>query len=97
MVFEALAEFTQAILEHCSLTLQLTKTKVFTWSGLRPAEAPPSMPRAGLEVEGQWQPGFTCYGVEIGSQAYVRHRLSVRVEELVGQVDKVTHLLREDA
>ena len=55
------------------------------------------MPRAGLEVEGQWQPGFTCYGVEIGSQAYVRHRLSVRVEELVSQVDKVNHLLREDA
>ena len=55
------------------------------------------MPRAGLEVEGQWQPGFTCYGVEIGSQAYVRHSPTVGVQELVGQVDKVTHLLREDA
>ena len=35
VVFEALAEFTRAILEHCSLTLQLAKTKVFTWSGQR--------------------------------------------------------------
>ena len=96
-VFAALAEFTADILEHCSLTLQLAKTKVYSASGQRPAGAPPAMPLAGLEVEGVWRPGFTCYGVEIGCQAYVRHRLGEKVEVLVGQVDKVMHLLREDA
>ena len=96
-VFAGLAEFTADILEHCSLTLQLAKTKVYSASGQRPAEAPPAMPLAGLEVEGVWRPGFTCYGVEIGCQAYVRHSLGEKVEVLVGQVDKVMHLLREDA
>ena len=44
----------------------------------------------------QWLPGFTCYGVEIGSDAFVKHSLRARVQEVIDQVDKVMHLLRDD-
>ena len=95
-VFEALTEFTSDILEHCSLLLQITKTKVYEVSGCRPPEATLTMPLAGVKVEAQWLPGFTCYGVEIGLDAYIRHRLGERGEELIGEVDRVMHLLRDD-
>ena len=96
VVFPALATFTADILEHCSLSLQLSKTKVYEASGRRPTEAPPSMPLAGMRVGDEWLPGFTCYGVEIGSDAYVKHSLGERVQEVVNQVDKVMNLLRND-
>ena len=95
-VFPALATFTADILEHCSLSLQISKTKVYERSGRRPLEAPPAMPLAGVKVGDHWHPGFTCYGVEIGSEAFVKHNLKERVQEVVGQVDKVMHLLRDD-
>ena len=84
------------ILEHCGLTLETTKTKVYEATGRRPAEAPPTMPLAGVKVGEQWLPGFTCYGVEIGSDAFVKHSLRARVQEVIDQVDKVMHLLRDD-
>ena len=95
-VFPALATFTADILEHCSLSLQISKTKVYERSGRRPLEAPPAMPLAGVKVGDHWHPGFTCYGVEIGSEGFVKHNLKERVQEVVGQVDKVMHLLRDD-
>ena len=54
------------------------------------------MPLAGVKVGDEWLPGFTCYGVEIGSDAYVKHSLGERVQEVISQVDKVMHLLRND-
>ena len=95
-VFPALAAFAADILEHCGLTLETTKTKVYEATGRRPSEAPPTMPLAGVKVGEQWLPGFTCYGVEIGSNAYVKHSLRARVEEIIDQIDKVMHLLRDD-
>ena len=35
--------------------------------------------------------------MEVGSPAFIKHHLRERAEELAGQVDKVMHLLREDA
>ena len=95
-VFQALAAFAADILEHCGLTLETTKTKIYEATGRRPPEAPPTMPLAGVKVGEQWLPGFTCYGVEIGSNAYVKHSLRARVEEIIDQIDKVMHLLRDD-
>ena len=51
---------------------------------------------AGVQVGDQWLPGFTCYGVEIGSDAFVKHKLEERVQEVIGQVDKVMDLLADD-
>ena len=56
-VFPALATFTEDILEHCSLSLQISKTKVYERSGRRPLEAPPEMPLAGVKVGDHWHPG----------------------------------------
>ena len=54
------------------------------------------MPLAGVKVGEQWLPGFTCYGVEIESDAFVKHSLRARVQDVIDQMDKVMHLLRDN-
>ena len=95
-VFPAVQQFKEALQEHCSLTLQLDKCKVYHESGLMPPGAPPDMKRAGSLVNGEWCPGFLCYGVAIGSPTYVRNMLSEKVEVLKDEVDKVMGLLKND-
>ena len=94
VVFGAVAEFTTNIFENCGLALQLTKTKIYQVTGQRPPEAPAVMPLAGVKVEEEWLPGFTCYGVEIGTQAYVRHKLGEKAKKLISDINKVMYLLR---
>ena len=54
------------------------------------------MPAAGEEVEGQWLPGFKCYGAYIGSSAYVKHKLAEKVKQLCDDADKTMTLLKDD-
>ena len=96
IVFDAMEQFRSDILAACSLTLQKDKTKIYHQSGLRPPQAPADMPLAGEEVDGRWLPGFTCYGVEIGCDAFVKHKLDIKVAELVKEVDDIMELLAED-
>ena len=96
VAFEAVVQFSAAILEDCCLTVQVDKTQVYLASGEKPDEAPASKNRAGLMVEGEWAPGFMCYGVAIGYPAFVRSQLSKKQTELISDIDKVTDLLKED-
>ena len=41
---------------------------------------------AGSEVEGEFLPGYMCYGVPVGSREYVRHVLNEKVEQAQAQV-----------
>ena len=96
VVFGAVQRFGNRVLQTCNLHLQVSKTRVYLKSGEKPEEAPEDMPRAGKIVDGQWQAGFQCYGVAIGTQAYVQHILKVKIDELKQDLDKVMDLLEGD-
>ena len=99
VVFPAVETFRGAIREHCGLNLRLSKSLVYTQSGEMPTGAPAGMERAGTRAEegGPWMAGFRCYGVYIGSDAYVRHMLRKEAERICGEIDQVMHLLRQDS
>ena len=89
--------FAAAVLESCNLKLQVSKTKVYLKSVEKPPEAPANMPRAGEMVGGQWEAGFMCYGIAIGTKRYVQSRLQGKVEKLSGDIDQVMDLLQQDS
>ena len=93
LLFPALDAFSQQISQHCSLRLQLSKTEVFSWEETLPAEVPQGMRRAGCKVGDTWQPGFICYGIAIGTDSFVRHQLSAKVDEITEEVNKVREVL----
>ena len=69
VVFPAVARFEVDIRLRCGLQLQRDKTEVFSW-GTLPQQAPADMKRAGVQVENIVEPGFLCYDIPVGSQAY---------------------------
>ena len=70
-----LARFSEAIREHCSLELEMSKCEVLCWSGELPREAGQNMARAERELNGIWEPGFLVYGVPVGTDKYVEAML----------------------
>ena len=94
VVLAALERFERGLLERCGLVLQRAKTEVFSWDGVMPREFPPEMVQAGKEVDGEFLPGFICYGVPVGCDAYVRHMLNEKVEEVAMKAEKAVKVLR---
>ena len=47
-------------------------------------------------MDGQFQPGFICYGIPVGSDAYVRHTLWDKAREVERDVNKVVDTLTKD-
>ena len=82
IIFPALEQFAAKVKEKCLLHLQVTKTEVFTWTGVSPVETPQDMTRAGTMVGDVWCPGFVCYGIPVGDSRYVQHMLSEKVQEI---------------
>ena len=72
VVFPALDIFARNVRDKCLLHLQVSKTEVFSWDGVLPPQAPQDMKVAGAQVGEQWQPGFVCYGIPVGTPAYVK-------------------------
>ena len=70
-VFQALNLFSSEVQRSSGLVLQVTKSEVYTSTGVMPSEAPTGFVKAGETVEEVFQPGFLCYGVPIGTEAYV--------------------------
>ena len=93
VLFPAISRFAQLIRERHLLHLQVQKTQVFSWSGVLPPEAPPSMKIAGVMIEGDFCPGMLVYGIPVGSNLYVRHMLDEVVEDVKSEVDKVREVL----
>ena len=92
VVFTELEKFAQQILENCLLRLQVSKTEVFSWEESLPEQTPPEMKRAGEVVDGEWENGFMCYGIAVGSDN-VRNRLMAKVDEVTDQLNSVRKVL----
>ena len=56
-------------------------------------ELPMELTRAGTMVEGEFRPGFICYGIPVGTREYVRHHLSLKVQEVAREVEEVLSTL----
>ena len=94
-IFPALKEFARKIEARCNLILQRIKTEVFGWGNL-PPNTPGDMRRAGVMLDGVFFLGFECYGVGIGSEAFVKNFIGGKVEEVCKVVQKSCHLLEGD-
>ena len=92
-VFKALDVFSRDVNTKAGLVLQVTKSEVYSASGVMPTEAPTGFVNAGLEVQEQFQPGFLCYGVPIGTETYVTSMLDTKIKELEGEVEKMCQTL----
>ena len=47
-------------------------------------------------VEGRFEPGFICYGIPMGTDAYVSKALWEKAEEVKLDLEKVSNILAED-
>ena len=96
LVLAALEMFSRLVEEQCGLVLQRTKTEVFSWDGTLPVGTPHGLVRAGELVAGQWEPGMICYGIPIGTDNYVQHKLNEKVSEIADEVETVCEVLQEE-
>ena len=93
VVFPALDVFWQYAEEHCGLERQRTKCAVYSHSGQRPPSMPADMPLAGDEIDGEFLPGFLCFGIPVGADRWVTHKLEEKVREVAGRALSATKLL----
>ena len=92
-VFPALEKFWKEIEEVCLLKLERSKTEVFTGTDTLPENTPAGLTVAGCMVNDQFLPGYMCYGIPIGSPGYVKHQLSLKVQEVAREVGEVVRVL----
>ena len=86
VLFPAVAAFKEEVMRRAGLVLEVRKTKVYSADGfLHPAAAQLGFERAGVQVEGKFQPGFKCYGIPVGSDAFVKQVLEDKVKGLTDQ------------
>ena len=83
MVFPAIEKFAENIRAKCNLELQWAKCKVY----LREGELPPETPD-GLTLR-----GFLCFGIPIGSEAYVTHKLQEQANEIIKDGERARQVL----
>ena len=81
-VFPAVKVFEEDIRENCGLTLQRTKSKVFSSTGVMPEGCLPGFQPAGDMIDGQFQPGFMVVGAPMGSDVWVKQKMKDKVREL---------------
>ena len=93
IIFPALERFWNEVEQICLLKLERSKTEVFTWSDRLPDNTPAGLTVAGCMVEEQFLPGFMCYGIPIGSPEYVKHQLSLKVQEVAKEVEEIVRVL----
>ena len=96
VVFPALARLAASLRDECGLTLQKEKTEIFSWGDL-PAGTPAELKRAGKVVAGVFQPGFDCYGIPLGTDAYVGQALWEKGLEVMRDMEKVASTLSQDS
>ena len=84
-------------MNQCNLRLNLSKCELFSWSGELPANTPPGMTLAGVEVDGKWENGCLVYGVPVGTDAYVAAMLDSKVEEIARKATRTCEVLEGEA
>ena len=60
------------------------------------AEAPEEMKMAGCLIDKAFHSGFLCYGVPVGSDAYVQHMLDKKIDEIEEDAKKSVDILQEE-
>ena len=96
VVIAAVRRFADEVWQRCKLSLQWTKTQLFSWDGELPADCPPGLTLAGEEVEGVFERGFECYGIAIGTDKYVQQKLQQKAEEVARDAEQTANLLAGD-
>ena len=96
IVLPAVKKFAQEVEQRCGLRLQWEKTEVFSWEGDLPDGTPEGIHLAGENINGVFERGFECYGIPIGTDNYVRHKLRSKADEIVTDAFKTANLLRSD-
>ena len=96
VVFPALARLEATLRDECGLSLQWKKSEIFSWGDL-PAGTPTELKRAGKVVAGVFEPGFDCYGIPLGTDAYVGQALWEKALEVKRDIDQVAHTLSQDS
>ena len=82
IVFTAVEEFARKVEQQRLLTWEKSKRMVFSWSGNLPPNSTPGLTRAGCFVDGEFEPGFLCYGVPVGTDRYVETMLEKKIEDI---------------
>ena len=93
VVFPAIEKFAENIRAKCNLELQRAKCKVYLREGELPPETPEGLTLAGEEVDGEFLRGFLCFGVPIGSEAYVTHKLQEQANEIIKDGERARQVL----
>ena len=93
IVIPAVIRFAQAIQDRCHLQLQWSKSNIFTWSGILPEGTPEGVEAAGKYVDGQFEVGFDCYGIPMGTDKYISSELFSTAREIVKDATKTRELI----
>ena len=97
VLFPAIERFAKDVQEKCLLVWEKTKTEVFTWSGNVPVNCTPGLLRAGTVVDGQFEPGFLCYGVPVGTDAYVEYMMEEKMLEIARSAKNSCNVLNGES
>ena len=92
----ALNRFSEAIRARCGLQLQVQKTEIYSRVELT-TDQRQGMKRAGVEVGGEFFPGFICYGIPIGHPSYLKVMLEEKAEEVAGEMEEICSILDNDS
>ena len=96
VVLPAVQQFSESIKAKCNLELQWTKCKVYKREGDLPLITPPGLTLAGELVDGEFQRGFICFGIPLGSDAYITHKLEEQAENIINDAEKAREVLGSD-
>ena len=80
-------------MDRCHLKLQWNKSCIFSWNGKLPEGTPDGVELAGKMVDGNFEVGFDCYGVPIGSSKFISSELMEIAEEIVADAVKTWQVL----
>ena len=83
VVPHAVDDFAREIEERCGLRVQWRKTKLYSKSSALPDGCPEGVKRAGREIDGEFVRGFTCWGVPMGEDRYVKEELKEKVDKIL--------------
>ena len=92
-VFPAVAAFAAAVEARCGLLLVTSKSEVYCRESVLPRNALPGFTLAGTEVGEQWENGFICYGVLVGSDTFVKAKMMEKVEEVASKIQRARQVL----
>ena len=96
ILFPALEKFAQNVQQQCLLVWEKTKTEVFYWDGNMSEYCTPGLTRAGVVIDGSFEPGYLCYGVPIGTDKYVEHMLEEKMIDVTKSAKNSIEVLGDE-